>query len=367
MRMTSRNATVAMLTSLTAVANSINAAQSQTPQGTAQFPHIAQSAQSAQSPQFAQPAQRIAKLPSVSIAVPDVTFDDVASRTLAVERKFNLVLKNVGAAASAPFEVQCNYVVAHLPPASAVYKLPRARTLAIPAIAIGARYTTQNTEDDISGAAFIARSAIKCVADAQSKSGELRKTNNTFEYDPASTSAPSPAADLTRLNTALAASAGTVGATIYIGAPDLAFDTATMTTDADRSGGASGGNGSSGSSGATGYRTPVGYRIAVHNAGDRASKATTVVCTDTTDFTNTTPGANQGSVSRRTWSWTRAVPVVAPGAHYKDQVEVFGNDDLIQRSCVIDGQSVSGDTNKRNNVFEFRKGNQFTAPFKPKT
>jgi hypothetical protein len=429
------------------------------------------SAQTQSKPQnLSQPARAVGQLPNlgtVAIAVPDVTFDAPASQLLANQKVFNVVLKNIGASASAPFEVQCSFRELILPPTSYSRWYSKTQKFLVPAIAIGASYTTKDAGPPADGSAFLWRTEIKCTADAASTSGEVNKRNNAFDYSPPNTpstpSAPSAdiafdvaattedaknntsritlknignlvsqpfkvscetvvdtllvdgtkqrntstssldvpqlaagathatlglqgawiverltctadtgntsgetnkanntftyqrASDFTRSNLAAASNLSGVGTAVSLAAPDLAFDVPSMTADASRLGAN------------TGVPTSVGYRVAVKNVGARASKPTEVTCTDTADFLDTAPGPNQGKpLPRRTWSWARPVPAVAPGATYKDQVEVLGNEDLVKRNCVIDGQSVSGDSNKSNNTFEFQKTSNFTAPLAQK-
>jgi hypothetical protein len=408
----------------------------------------------------ARSAAQSPKFGTVAIAVPDVTFDVGASRMLSVQAPFNVALKNSGASASAPFEVQCDFKEMRLPPAGTPVTRATTQKFNVPSMAIGASYTTQNAGPPNDGSTFLSRSEIKCVADTAATSGEINKTNNTFEFSPPNSGASTPmpdiafdvaamtgdaknnrlrttvknignfvnrpfkvtcetvidtlmsdgrkerktttdtidvltlypggahatqslsgawlverlsctadsgntsgesnktnntfsyqrAPELARIDIEPARNLGGTGAAAHLTKPDLAFDVPTMTADADRR-----------SPNST-IRTSVGYRIAVKNIGNRASSPTEVICTDVTDFLDAAPGPNQGKpLPRRTWSWTRPVPAVAPGATYRDSLEVLGADDLIRRTCVIDGQSVSGDTNKSNNAFEFQKNRSFAA------
>jgi hypothetical protein len=121
-----------------------------------------------------------------------------------------------------------------------------------------------------------------------------------------------------------------------IAAPDLAFVTTKMRADADRS------------------RGQIGYAIHVQNIGAIASRPSTVTCTDISDVTDPLK-SYPSAPERMTWNWTRNVPSVAPGGAFSDQVEVLGNEDLIQRTCVIDAQSASGDVSKGNNTFSYLK------------
>jgi hypothetical protein len=116
---------------------------------------------------------------------------------------------------------------------------------------------------------------------------------------------------------------------------DLAFDTPTMQADASRAKGC------------------VGYRVSVKNIGTRASTSSEMKCTDIVDIADTAPGPNMGKISRKTQSWTRAIPAVAANGAYADNVEVNGAEDLLKRSCVIDAANVSGDKNRSNNSFEY--------------
>jgi hypothetical protein len=410
----------------------------------------AQTPQKLSSPALtAQPIQPVTKPPGIPLALPDIAFDVGASQSLSTQRYFNLVIKNIGSRASAPFEVQCDYRTAVIPPGSGTTIFPRTRTMSIPAILGGASYQTQNTADDIGAAAFFWRNQIKCVADSASTSGETNKTNNTFEHSPAIATPNSSPPDITfdkqatdadhgnntlgkvtlknigagasraflvkcdsysevmlfdgrkernlssdshsipalaagashttqgmngawavesvkctadpsatlgesnlannsyeyrrnklasTINQPVIASATSARLVAALGAPDLTFDAGAMTADVD------------------GSRNQIGYRIHVQNVGTKTSSPSEVSCTDTSDFSDTTPPYTR-PVERRTWTWTRPVPAVAAGARFADQVEVMGGERLVRRTCVIDAKSTSGETNKANNGFNYRSPN----------
>jgi hypothetical protein len=272
-------------------------------------------------------------------AVPDIAFDAAAMTQDARDNGGRIIVKNVGSSVNQPFKVACETEVDVLLFDGRKERQTTSNTINVPHIPTGSTHT----HPGLNGAWVVQR--VNCIADAANTSGETNKTNNTFAYQ--------RAADVARADLAAPFSGKSVPPT-YLGAPDLAFDVPAMTADASR-------RGSNPS-----VRTQVGYRIAVKNVGKRASQPAEVVCTDVADFVDTTPGPNAGrALPRRTWNWSRAVPAVAPGATYTDQVEVLGNEDLIRRTCVIDAKSVSGDSNKANNTYEFQKTGNLTAPVAP--
>jgi hypothetical protein len=129
---------------------------------------------------------------------------------------------------------------------------------------------------------------------------------------------------------------------------DLAFDDAKMTQDAKRMQG--------------GIKVQVPYRIHVKNLGVGASKPTQVSCSDVGDWADTTPGPNMGKLSRKTHTWSRPVPAIAAGGAYSDTVEVIGNESLVSRTCDIDPQQSSGDSNRANNQFSFKESTLALVP-----
>jgi hypothetical protein len=240
----------------------------------------------------------------------------VANNTLG-----KITVKNIGAGASNVFNVRCDTSYDTLLFDGRREAKTSTDVHRVPSLAAGASFSTQG----INGAWIV--NAMKCTADpGGALSGDRNLANNSYEYrrDALSAAAGKP----------LTAPVVAGGLNAARSVPDLTFDSAAMTADADRT------------------RWQIGYRVHVKNVGARASSPSEVVCTDTSDFSDAVPPYNR-PVERRTWTWMRPIPAIAAGANFSDQVEVLGNESLIRRSCVIDAKSTSGDTNKANNTFTF--------------
>ncbi len=266
------------------------------------------------------------RLDVVERAAPDLTFDSPAMLAAILTRP--IIIKNVGNATSTTAQVSCTGgtqgwrdraeearrngqgIVSEDPPSA----------ISVPPIAPGQSYALQPR-------GYVA-DLIQYGCGLFSVAGDTNATNDQFNWKKQSV------ANLVRTDRAVMP-AGTSPAINHLVFADLAFDIATMQADASRA------------------RNQVGYRVSVKNVGTRASTPTEMKCTDIADVADTVPGPNMGKMSRKTYSWTRAIPAVAANAAYADPVEVNGAEDLMKRTCVIDAANVSGDKNKGNNTFEY--------------
>jgi hypothetical protein len=119
-------------------------------------------------------------------------------------------------------------------------------------------------------------------------------------------------------------------------ASDLAFDDAAMRTSLSN--------------------LSSGTHVRVKNVGTKASSAAVVACTKTTDTL-----MFDGNKQRNSSNFNVSIPSLPPNGQFAQSPEIFGAWENVSLDCTLDAANVSGEANKANNKFSWRRQTALSA------